>query len=490
MTIYITAISVIAGICLGYAILHFFTGIRAPRKRTLNLTFAAFALGYGGTLLLGTWYRSQTSVEAFQSISRWDGIFIWLAFVGLNWYVETYTGLRTRRYLWTFTAIFSIAIIGAMLSPEVIYSTTPQLLEIPLPWNETVNGLEGEENIWGTLLLVGQLSTLMFIIISGIRQWRRGDRGAAAVLLLGMAWFIVALFYEILAEVGLWPYIPLAETGFIGIAIALSLQMANSVIQTEKALAASEKNLERTVAQRTAELEAAQEMIIEKVQEAAVSAERSRLARELHDVVTQILFSINLIAMSLPRLWKRDPVMAESSTNELQRLTRGALAEMRILLRELRPQTIIATDMGTLLTQLSHSISARHDIPGTVEVDENCTFPPDVHVAFYRIAQEALNNITKHAEASAISITLSCNEEEVTLIIRDDGHGFDSEKVPGMHMGLDIMRERAINIGAHLALNSRQDAGTMITLTWAPPEWDTNTDREDSKKGGKKVVEK
>ncbi len=140
--------------------------------------------------------------------------------------------------------------------------------------------------------------------------------------------------------------------------------------------------------------------LFDQAQEAAVSEERSRLARELHDSVTQILFSVNLIALSLGRLWKRNPEMAERSTDELQRLTSGALAEMRTLLRELRPQTIAATELGMLLKHLSDSLSARHDIPVDVEVGQLCEIPPEVHVALYRVAQEALSNVAKHAEAS------------------------------------------------------------------------------------------
>ena len=220
------------------------------------------------------------------------------------------------------------------------------------------------------------------------------------------------------------------------------------------------------VEERTADLEAAQEHLLVQVHEEAVTTERSRLAHDLHDVVTQILFSINLIAISLPRLWKRNPDMAESSTNELQRLTWGALAEMRILLLELRPQTITATELGILLTQLSDGTAARHDIPVDVNISQVCKLPPEVHLAMYRIAQEATNNIAKHAEASHMAVNLAGDETAVHLTINDDGQGFDVNDVSPGHMGLEIMRERAEAIGAELTIKSRPGAGTTMAVTW------------------------
>jgi len=466
MSIYAALIGVFAGICLGYSILFLFVGLRRRENKQLNLLFALFAFAYAGTLIMGIWYRGQTSVDAFLAISRWDGIFVATAFIALNWYVATYTAVFPKYYLWGITAVITLSVVAAMLTPTLTFATMPEIATIPVPWEGTVNKLAGEENIWGTLLLLSQLFTLGFIIFAGSKQWRRGEQQPALVLLGGMSWFIFALLYEILAETGLFVYMPLAESGFLGIAIASSLQRANVVIRTEEALANSQTQLESILTQRTSELEAAQSQLIEQAQETAVQEERSRLARDLHDVVTQILFSINLIAISLPRLWERDPDMAVRSTAELQRLTRGALAEMRILLRELRPQTITTTDITTLLTQLGHGLSARHDIPVEVDVCKGCDLPEDVHVALYRIAQEAMNNIAKHAEATQVWLTLERKETAVSLTIRDNGQGFAVNKVSTNHMGLDIMQERAQGIHADLTIDSTPRQGTIIFVRW------------------------
>jgi signal transduction histidine kinase len=216
--------------------------------------------------------------------------------------------------------------------------------------------------------------------------------------------------------------------------------------------------------------------LFEQAQEMAVAEERGRLARELHDSVTQILFSVNLIALSLGRLWKRNPEMAARSTDELQRLTRGALAEMRTLLRELRPQSIATTELSTLLKQLSDGVSARHDVPVDLGVGQDCELPPGVHVAFYRIAQESLSNVTKHAEASQVAVELVCEAAAVQLKITDDGQGFEPNNVPAACMGLDIMRERAEAVGATLTITSQSGSGTSIIVTWPIPETEGDAD--------------
>ena len=190
-------------------------------------------------------------------------------------------------------------------------------------------------------------------------------------------------------------------------------------------------------------------------------------SRELHDAITQLLFSVNLVAGSLPRLWKQDPEMAERSTLELQRLTRGALSEMRTLLRELRPSTIADADLAILITHLSEGLAGRHDIPVAIEAEMTGSLPADVHIAIYRIAQEAMNNVAKHANASSIRVALTGTESRVDLLIVDDGYGFDDTDATGGGMGIDIMRERASEIGAKLAVSGERGVGTTVEVTWA-----------------------
>lgn len=200
---------------------------------------------------------------------------------------------------------------------------------------------------------------------------------------------------------------------------------------------------------------------------AAVAAERNRIARDLHDSVTQTLFSASLIAEVLPRLIQRQPEESLRRLEELRQLTRGALAEMRTLLLELRPATLMEVSMEELLRQLTEAARGRTRIPIELRIVSDGELPPDVKVACYYVAQEALNNVAKHARAQSAEVSFLCSAEQVRLCVYDDGQGFDLKAVTPEHMGLAIMRERAESIGATLTIESTVNAGTSVTLLWS-----------------------
>jgi signal transduction histidine kinase len=214
----------------------------------------------------------------------------------------------------------------------------------------------------------------------------------------------------------------------------------------------------------------------DEVKKAAVTAERNRLASDLHDAVTQTLFSSSLIADVLPRIWEANPEEGRRRLEELRQLTRGALAEMRTLLLELRPAALVDAELSDLLHQLADSITGRARVPVSVEIEGAAEslfreegqrkLPVDVKVALYRIAQESLNNVAKHADATQATLSLQFMPDRVNLHIRDDGSGFDMESVPPESLGLGIMRERAEAIGAALTIESQVGRGTEIRVEW------------------------
>jgi signal transduction histidine kinase len=199
---------------------------------------------------------------------------------------------------------------------------------------------------------------------------------------------------------------------------------------------------------------------------AAAAAERSRLARDLHDAVTQTLFSASLMADVLPRLWERAPAEGRRCLDDLRGLTRAALAEMRSLLVELRPAALEEAKLDFLLHQLAQAVTGRARCSVTASVAEAPPLPSDVQVALYRIAQEALNNAARHARASRVDITLRALSQGVELQITDDGRGFDAACVSSDHLGLGIMRERADAIGGVLTIESERTRGTVVTVKW------------------------
>jgi nitrate/nitrite-specific signal transduction histidine kinase len=217
--------------------------------------------------------------------------------------------------------------------------------------------------------------------------------------------------------------------------------------------------------------------LYEQAEQAAITAERSRLARELHDAVTQTLFSANLIADVLPRIWKRNPEEGLKNLDELRELTRGALAEMRTLLLEMRPESLERAELKSLFTQLADAFIGRVRIPMDLEIQGDCELTHEVKLAFYRVAQEALNNIAKHSGARQVEFHLDCEPGHLDLCIQDDGLGFDVDAIPPDHMGIAIMRERASSIGARLKIESQLGQGTTVEMDWKPVQKEGTDER-------------
>ncbi len=204
----------------------------------------------------------------------------------------------------------------------------------------------------------------------------------------------------------------------------------------------------------------------EQVRQTAMFAERDRLARDLHDAVTQTLFSAGLIAEALPLVWEREPQEGRRGLEELRRLVRGAAAEMRTMLVELRPAALTDKPLSELLRHLTEAVAGRIRIPIDVRVEGSYKLPPDVQIALYRIVQEALNNVAKHSGAGHVWVGFHCQPQRAKLYVRDDGDGFEPGEVLPGRLGLGIMRDRAKSIEALLEIDSARGEGTQISVTW------------------------
>ncbi|MCL4295190.1 MAG: GAF domain-containing sensor histidine kinase [Anaerolineae bacterium] len=232
-------------------------------------------------------------------------------------------------------------------------------------------------------------------------------------------------------------------------------------------------------------------LLSERGQQIAVLKERQRLARDLHDSVTQLIFSMTLIAQSIAPAWRRDSAEGERRVNRLLELSQAALAEMRALLAELRPPDLPVWPAGSQpslplpgITQVqreglvaalqSHAVHLGRD---GLQVKLYCTDyvrqPFDREEALYRIAQEALNNVVKHARARCAELTLAVDRDSVKLKVTDDGSGFaPAPALPPAAsgqarsgLGLTTMRERAEAFDGTVQLMSVPGSGTTVTAT-------------------------
>ena len=202
-------------------------------------------------------------------------------------------------------------------------------------------------------------------------------------------------------------------------------------------------------------------------QEMTILQERQRLSQDLHDSINQMLYASNLLAESL--LKQADDHEALSNGLEtMRRLNRGALAEIRTLLQELRSGDISEFEITMLLHQLAQSAMGHTDITVSLDIEMQHPLPKTIQKPLYRIAQEALNNVVKHARATEATIRLVSRANQVILSIKDNGRGFDPQAITSHNMGLNILNERAASIGAKIRIITAPDQGTEISVRWKP----------------------
>jgi PAS domain S-box-containing protein len=216
--------------------------------------------------------------------------------------------------------------------------------------------------------------------------------------------------------------------------------------------------------------------------QAAALLERTRLARELHDSVSQALFSMTMHAraaqLSLAKAGLDESGPLGRAVAELAELTRGALAEMRALIFELRPAALAEEGLVAALRKQGAALSARERVTVTVQgPEERLDLEAGVEEHLYRIASEALHNVVKHGGAGGATVSVTAEAGSLRVEVRDDGAGFDQDAGHPGHLGLSTMAERAETIGANLTITSAPGQGTTVAVSWP-------ADRRDQGKAG------
>lgn len=207
---------------------------------------------------------------------------------------------------------------------------------------------------------------------------------------------------------------------------------------------------------------------------AAALSERARLARELHDSVSQSLYGMALTTRTSLELIDRDPAKAREAMRYTIDLADAALSEMRALIFELRPESLREEGLLAALRKQTAALTMRHKLELQLDLClEEPALPIQVKEALYRITLEAIQNTLRHAGAHTVRLAMTC-KEDITLLIEDDGRGFNPQgEYPG-HLGLQTMRERARAVGGHILIHSRPGEGTRVQVVMplqppAPP---------------------
>jgi signal transduction histidine kinase len=207
----------------------------------------------------------------------------------------------------------------------------------------------------------------------------------------------------------------------------------------------------------------------ERARQAAVLEERQRLARELHDSVTQSLYAIALYAEATSRAIRDgDRQSAAANLQQISEATQEALGEMRLLLYELRPPLLEEQGLAAALRSRLHAVEARAGLTTEFHSSGEERLPAEQEQELYRLAQEALNNVLKHAHATRVSVRYEAGAGGTLLWIADNGVGFEPSADGSDGYGLPGMRERAERLGATLEIVSAPGAGTRVRVSLPP----------------------
>ena len=266
-----------------------------------------------------------------------------------------------------------------------------------------------------------------------------------------------------------WPAAHPRMTSFLGVPIISVGEVVGAFYLTDKIGAdefadADQELIELFAAHAAVAIATAR--VHERSRELSVVEERNRLARDLHDAVSQTLFSLTLTAEAAAELLDRDPAAARAQLAEVGRLAAEARAEMRSLVFQLRPADLEADGLVATLRKHVEVLDRVH--PARVEMVVRGDGVPDAATQreLYRIAQEALQNALKHSDATRITLELELAGSGGTLAVTDDGAGFDMTDplVRSQHLGLTVMQERARTVGGRLELRSRPGEGTTVRV--------------------------
>lgn len=199
-----------------------------------------------------------------------------------------------------------------------------------------------------------------------------------------------------------------------------------------------------------------------------ISRERNRLARELHDVLAHTLSGVAVELEAVKALWEKDPTRAQAMLEHSLKATRDGLTETRRALQALRAAPLDDLGLALALSALAESAANRSNLQISAQISEDLPeLPPEVEQCIYRVAQEALNNVSEHSGARLIQISLMRENGLLRLVVSDDGRGFHPNDVNAkVQFGLEGMRERAAVIGARLDINTQVGGGTVVALEY------------------------
>jgi signal transduction histidine kinase len=392
------------------------------RYRTLITYLAAYFFAIGATIRYLSTYRGQPS---FWTIAGLLAVFLLLLSA------EPWLTRRSQRYTHLYLAVQTgILVVLSLTAPEADYFS---LLFLPLALQ--VMHVFPSRSGFGWVGLFTLVMAILMVYGSG---W---GVGLPLVLINAVAYFFVGSYVAVIRR------------------LEAARGEADAARQESQTLLTELQEAHRELQAYAAQVEAL-----------ATAQERNRLARELHDSVTQTIFSMTLSAESARILLERDPSQAAVQLDRMRELAQSALAEMRSLISHLRPKTVAEEGLIPALRRHATERQRQDGLKVVLHLEglesEEERLPPETEEALFRIVQEALNNVVKHAQTDRAEVRLCPGDETISLVIEDAGVGFDPDRVGSAtsHMGLTSMRERVRAVGGRLTIESQSGEGTCIEV--------------------------
>lgn len=420
-------------------------------KQLLNTFQVAAILKLIGTL---TAMGLSFALTNDWALNRW-----WMGLLTSSLLVVWLAPWRTWQNEATADTLLRIALGFALLAPHldlvqslwVPFETLPATAQFltQLGWSEA--------HVY-TIHALGQLFIMVPVVLA---SWHYGRGGMLVTLgTAGLLYLITALVLPAHAV----PLLVYAVRGFVLLGVTLILAY------TVYRLAESQR-------QQTAKLQAANDQLTAQaltLETLATSRERNRLARELHDTLAHALSGTAVQLQAVGTLLTIDPQTAKTELREAQNQIKQGLTESRRAIAALRDSSLESLGLVEALRQRGKNIAQRSGFAfeSDVQIAEQAQpLPLHIEQSLFRMADEALLNTEKHAAATAVTLSVAHTSEKITLVVRDNGRGFDPQQTaPQAHFGLMGLRERAALIGAHLDIHSRPNHdGTTVTINWQIP---------------------
>lgn len=315
---------------------------------------------------------------------------------------------------------------------------------------EQINKADRRKNITETILWLLIIVSLFIIVLQGI--------GYVKLFTLQGKWAAIGL-----AVIGA----ALAVTAFVGYMqnskLKASIQRLSEQ-QRKRSYRVTFNTADDDQGETISEQEQSDAIWTEKVKFSAVIEERQRLARELHDAVSQQLFAISMTATAVGRTIEKDWERARRQVSLIEEMAAVAQSEMRALLLHLRPVHLDGKNLALALAALVEELKQKVPMAIELEVDDTIAMKPEAEDHLFRIAQEALSNTLRHSKADSMQIKLQRSGNEARMVLKDSGVGFDLEAKRQTSYGLLTMEERVNELGGSLHMFSKPGEGTMIDI--------------------------